>query len=98
MKIEPIVEPQEPRRRELEQILKDAGAWLSLTEMDDALYGLRSRKDHELACCMWEAFLMSLYDAVADLTHQREEAIQARDDARAQLQAIGRKAFWASSK
>jgi hypothetical protein len=90
------IEARLERQRELDQILKAAGAWLLSAEMDEALYSLRSRQDHEVACGVWEGFLMSLHEAVSELTRQRDEAMRARDDARQQLQAIGRKAFWAS--
>jgi hypothetical protein len=45
---------------------------------------------------VWEGFRMSLHDALSELARQRDDAIRERDQARAQLQTIGRKAFWAA--
>jgi hypothetical protein len=70
-----------------------------IRETDECFAGLDQtppETDLDLALAVWEACKMKIRETLADLTHQKDVMEQERDHARMQLQAIGRKAFWAA--
>ncbi len=90
-----FIDERQAQQEALDHILGDMPS-PTVTEMEDEIYNLSSDSDFGVTRAVWEGFRMSLHDAISELARQRDEAILERDQARAQLQTIGRKAFWAA--